>query len=725
MSQVVTELVIDSKTDGAADYERAMDGAAQAAGRGSSAAADYGVAIAAVGTGALAAIAGVKSFLDQVAVANKGLADLQQNAKTAGLTMERFQGLKFGANVSGVSDDQFNAGLQKSAALLNDAQRNANSLSKLFDENGDSIKRGNGQLISENQLLEKAAGYIKNAATEQDKIKIAEMLGFTRQWVPYLEQGAGAMADLASQAKAAGVIIDDATIRKAAEFDSEWRKSTITAQANLKAMFLDVLPYIDDLILRADKFVTTLKNRGFDGVVHDVARGALTAAGIDPDATHKIELAPEVINGWGAVADKAGEIYDKLKQTVGDDKIMELVSWWKSNAFDLAANAIPKALNIATDGAFPASPVQITSVLPRSGPGPTPDEYQPFGKYTGDVRKPKPANGDPTLIPGNGSDANDPVDRAINTLKRHTAQQEADTAAAGLGAAALAQFRAEASLQAAVVANGNKATAQQRAQFEGVAKAAGEAAAALAKAKTASDIQFGRRTAFLSQEDVAIATQLKGIYGNDIPKALASAEASGIRFNNSIKETSNAFQNSASPALLDFETGVKSGKDAVADFEKQFVRSLLNMMNQMLIFAPIARALQGSLGGFGLGGGLLMGSTMSSGLGAGTGGLSFPMFAAGTDDAPGGLSMINEGGRGEIVDLPNGSRVIPHDVSMKMAANSNSGVTIGDTNIVVQGNADERALAAIRAELAAHRQLIARQLRQQQASDRYARTGVG
>jgi len=44
--------------------------------------------------------------------------------------------------------------------------------------------------------------------------------------------------------------------------------------------------------------------------------------------------------------------------------------------------------------------------------------------------------------------------------------------------------------------------------------------------------------------------------------------------------------------------------------------------------------------------------------------------AAGTDNWRGGLTSINEVG-GEIIDLPSGSRVIPHDVSMEMAKNAN------------------------------------------------------
>lgn len=58
----------------------------------------------------------------------------------------------------------------------------------------------------------------------------------------------------------------------------------------------------------------------------------------------------------------------------------------------------------------------------------------------------------------------------------------------------------------------------------------------------------------------------------------------------------------------------------------------------------------------------------------GVGGKSFgvnipkiPHLARGTDDWIGGLARINEGGRGELVNLPGGSQVIPHDVSMRYA----------------------------------------------------------
>ena len=40
-----------------------------------------------------------------------------------------------------------------------------------------------------------------------------------------------------------------------------------------------------------------------------------------------------------------------------------------------------------------------------------------------------------------------------------------------------------------------------------------------------------------------------------------------------------------------------------------------------------------------------------------------PNFATGTSYFKGGLAEINEDGRGEIVNLPSGSQIVPHDKS--------------------------------------------------------------
>ena len=69
-------------------------------------------------------------------------------------------------------------------------------------------------------------------------------------------------------------------------------------------------------------------------------------------------------------------------------------------------------------------------------------------------------------------------------------------------------------------------------------------------------------------------------------------------------------------------------------------------------------------------------------LGGGGSGSELHGHATGTPYWRGGLTRINEGGRGEIVDLPNGTRIIPHDKSMKEVG---SGTTV-NVNLTVSGN---------------------------------------
>lgn len=107
------------------------------------------------------------------------------------------------------------------------------------------------------------------------------------------------------------------------------------------------------------------------------------------------------------------------------------------------------------------------------------------------------------------------------------------------------------------------------------------------------------------------------------------------------------------------------------------------------------KALTGSIGSINFGGSGGPGIGGGGGMGGGGGGLigffrNLLGFADGTNFAPGGLARINEGGRGEIVDLPRGTRVIPHDVSMAMArgaANGNSRPVNFSSTVINQSSA--------------------------------------
>jgi hypothetical protein len=235
------------------------------------------------------------------------------------------------------------------------------------------------------------------------------------------------------------------------------------------------------------------------------------------------------------------------------------------------------------------------------------------------------------------ADVNDAVDRAINTLQRHTEQTKADTQAVGLGDAALAKFRAQAAETAAVQANGGKETAEQAAKFKTLQQNASDAADALAKARVAGEISVGRQTAFLTADDVAIAKQLVGIYGNDIPKALASSEAAELRFNGQLKAMSDLGQDVNRSLFVDFETGMRNGKTASEAFFGALQNGLGKIADKLASMAA-DNLWKAAFGGSGGGIGSLFGFGGSAGGTAGTmnvGGQSYVAFGAHSGMGPG------------------------------------------------------------------------------------------
>ncbi len=61
--------------------------------------------------------------------------------------------------------------------------------------------------------------------TEFDKIKIAETLGLTEEWVKILEQGPQRSKPQSEQRKNNGGSVDKELVARAKEFDEKWNKA--------------------------------------------------------------------------------------------------------------------------------------------------------------------------------------------------------------------------------------------------------------------------------------------------------------------------------------------------------------------------------------------------------------------------------------------------------------------------------------------------------------------
>ncbi len=551
MSEVVTELKIDASgaVEGANVFKGSMGSAEEAARKTVGATNDVSLAIAGIGTATIAAIAGISQGLNYVVGLNKGLADLATMAKQAGLSLADMQGIQFGGQIAGLSAEQINAGLAKSAGLLNDASRNANSLSKELAANGLSVKDGNGQLISQNKLLGIAADLVKRAQNPGDAKAIAEMLGFTKEWIPLLEQGSGAMSGLAAEAQKAGAVIDDATIQRATEFDARWRKSSVEFSTQMRAALLGLMPYVDDLLDGVSNFIKSIDKAKAIEAAEKHAKDALQP-GADALSEAgfgglKIEITPQTDAALKDFQDGSKTIWERIQAAAAALQSTVTVISAQDSKWTFGSGASvddtvsaaknTNAWNIEAEAAKKLSAEVV--VLSNS-----------FGEHSKVVAK-------------DVTEGRNAYETAINTVKRHTDQTAADADAVGLGAGALAQFKAEAQLMSAAEAAGNPITEAMRAKIKDLGDDARDAANDLAKVKVAADIKFNKDTIGFSQEDVQIATQLKNIYP-DVATALASVEAQQIRVTNAQKLLADGFREVGKAMFTAFLSG-KNVMDAM------------------------------------------------------------------------------------------------------------------------------------------------------------------
>jgi hypothetical protein len=334
----------------------------------------------------------------------------------------------------------------------------------------------------------------------------------------------------------------------------------------------------------------------------------------------------------------------------------------------------------------------------------------------------------PTLKP-TGSDT-DKFDTSADAITKRTAALQAEAAALDLGTEARDRAKIAAQLEtvakqanAAAGKGANVVTAEQRKVIDEVSDAYGKAAVAMEKAKVASQIKFNKDTAFLTPEDVAIASQLKGIYP-DVATALGSVEAAGIRAANGMKELSSVGQDVNRGLFVEFGQNLRAGQSAWDAFKNAGVSALGKIADKLMSIAAdnLWKAAFGGIGGGGSGllGLLGIGGGSSGGV-AGTisvGSQVFPAFGAHAGVGPGDPPTFTRNmpastfrnaprfhsgvGPGERAAIIRTDESVLTPGQMRALGPAGGGVTVtqGDTHITVQGNADETTLALMKQELA-------------------------
>lgn len=630
-----------------------------------------GISLGNIATGVALLAGGVTAGIAIVAALNKSLSDTADLAERAGLSLERIQQLKFGANSIGVSDSDFANGIDQFATNLENAKSKSNDLLRVFQANGISITDSNGKLKDTNTLITAGVDIIKRAPTIQDALQIGSFLGFSRQFSQSIKDSGDSFLQLAAQANAAGAVIDDATIDKAKIFTSEWAKASALWGANLRAALGDMLPLLNDAVNGATAVIYAIKTAySFIQSIKDFA------------------IAPKVDSASLNQLNNILAEYKDIQATLASGKALSPIQLFQGSNIQNSDHQITKE---SVDAAIANVNAEIA-------------KRQKDVKHI-QITTDSNASKNPGL---KTTDNNDAVDDAINSLNKHNQAIQADADAVGKGAAALAEFRAQAQETAAIQKNGGTITVDQAAQFDKLKASAAAAAQALAEAQVKSTISRGQQTSLFTSEDLAIANQLKGIYGDDIPAAMASSYAASLRFNATIQQIGQLGQQVNSGFLVDFETQIRSGASAMQALQTAGVNALGKIADKLAQMAADnlwSSAFGGSSGGsilsiFGLGSssGAAAQTASANTLANNTGGAFFgPGFANGTDNAPGGLALVGEHGP-EIMNVPKGAQIIPNDI-LRNGGGGGATVNTG-TSITIQGSADQATLVMMRQMLA-------------------------
>lgn len=180
-------------------------------------------------------------------------------------------------------------------------------------------------------------------------------------------------------------------------------------------------------------------------------------------------------------------------------------------------------------------------------------------------------------------------DRALDSASKRIAVQEAEAKAIGLGVGAQAKFRAEAELtEAALRSKLDPAAEDVAKKIKEIGERAGESATELAKLRLNDKIKFDSDTMFFTDKEVAIAREMKNIYGDEWQANMDSTYAKQPRINDAMRD----MRDSAVDFAQTFVNGMLEGKSAT-----EALTASLTQLGKKMVDKGIENAVNGIFGG--------------------------------------------------------------------------------------------------------------------------------
>ncbi|MBD8875436.1 hypothetical protein [Roseibium polysiphoniae] len=186
---------------------------------------------------------------------------LAKTADLIGVTTSELQQMQFGFELAGVEASKTEESLKQFGKRLSEAESKGGMLADILAANGVALRDNQGRMRSVMALLRDYAGLIQRAASEQEKMSLAnEAFGRSgTAMVLALRDGERGVQKLMGTVREAGGVLDEELLRRAEEIDDEWAIFWRNFELRGKSAILSVAAGFDALMADSDQ-VLSLKD---------------------------------------------------------------------------------------------------------------------------------------------------------------------------------------------------------------------------------------------------------------------------------------------------------------------------------------------------------------------------------------------------------------------------------------------------------------------------------
>lgn len=611
------------------------------------------------------AITGVFSAItDNIRETVKGVAEIGDEAKKSGLGVEAFQEWSYVADQNRVSIDALTDGFKELSLRADEwIKTGGGSGSESFQRLGFTADDLAKRLKNPSELMLEIVRRLKSF-DQAARIRIMdELFGGTggEQFVQLIDQGAEGLQTTIARAHEVGAVLDSEMIAKAQEIDRKWADLTSRVSNFAKTVAVELADIPFDMVqTRIDElFPTTQSGReilGSDvyGTLKEI--GGLsdfqvsTVAGLRDISSAAQDMAVQLA-GAASTADMLGndELWQVLAtastemRTLSDQFAAGQITGEQfADGMDAVRQKAADALE-QLDGIDKAQFAGIIASLGGLGT-----------KLLDLISKAKTLKAN---LPGAAAAIEDTRGEAISEARSGSYDQSSPYAPTSSPKPKAAP---------AMISEGTGTTGTKKTK-SGSSK------------KTAADMvdEIAQQTAALNAESQALldAAGSGDIYGNTAEyaatkaKLLTAMQQEGIEItpelSAKIEGVAQAYGKAAEGAsqardkLEEMQAASERGKDALNNVFGSVLDGAASAKDAVASLLLEIAKIQFAQGSMSILGGT--GSSFSTFLGSLIG-----ANANGTDDWTGGLTRVNERG-GEILNLPSGTQIIPHDVSNRLA----------------------------------------------------------